>query len=204
MIERFQTLFSKKRLAFILAPLLIVFALTAGSSCDTAAQQEGKITTQNHESINSSQPLPNLTYSQRREVLNDYYTAEGDQYMLTCTMITSRGSGGNSGNDVIGIAPTIGMPVNLSNQVTAPGTPEPDTVYSGTNDQTAFILRNGHAMAVEADTNAVSGDCKPGIHPDTYMQREIDYIMSLPPDKTDGRGHVNFCPKQDCSPYMNK
>lgn len=175
-----------------------LLCLLTAAGCD-ASSQETTQTYDNRQQINTNQPIPNISYSQRRQVLLDYYGQVLNKPRLrTCTLITSRGSGGNAGNDVIGIAETLGMPINLSNQVTSSAQSEPDSVYPGTNDQTAFILRNGSAMATEADTTAITGDCPPGVHPNTIMQQVIDYNASLPPAQKNDPNRVNFCPNANC------
>lgn len=190
MIERFSMLFRTKRLAFFLAPFIILFALCANSSCG-----DSMAVTQNVQNVQDAQPVPSINFSSRRDTLNKFYEAGNDPMLLTCTMVTSRGSGGGT-NDILGIKETYGFPVNLSSQVTGPGTPEPDGVYSsGTTDQTAFILRNGLAFVTEADTGATTGNCDPSIHPNTQLQRELDYVSAQAPVSTDMHGHVNFCPK---------
>lgn len=187
----------KKRSIILLALFVLVSILLA--ACD-ATTEENTQTYDNRQQINSSQPIPNITYSQRRQVLLDYYGQVLNKPRLrTCTMITSRGGGGNSGNDIIGIAETLGMPVNLSNQVTDPTQSEPDSIYPGTNDQTVLTLRNGQAIVTEADTTAITGDCPTDVHPDTQMQHVIDFESGQPPAKQNDPNRVNFCPNADCS-----
>lgn len=189
---------SFKKMAFLVSGLLALIILTTAASCD-AATDEKQQTYNNRQQINSSQPVPNITYSQRRSVLIDYYGQVLNKPRLrTCTMITSRGSGGNAGNDIIGIAETLGMPVNLSNQVTDPNGSEPDSIYPGTNEQTVLTLRNGQAIVTEADTTAITGDCPTNVHPSTEMQAVIDFESALPPAKKDDPNRVNFCPNAQC------
>ena len=186
----------KPRTIVLLAFLVLVGILAA--SCDATVQEQQQ-TYNNRQSINSSQPIPPITYSQRRQVLLDYYGQVLNKPRLrTCTMITSRGSGGNAGNDVIGVAETLGMPVNLSNEVTDPKDSEPDSVYPGTNEQTVLVLRNGQAIVTEADTTAITGDC-PNVHPNTTMQTVIDFESKQPPAKQNDPNSVNFCPDANCS-----
>lgn len=183
----------------LIAVLSIVFLMA--DSC--GAQQAQTDQTQNNlQQINSNQPVPNITYSQRLQVLFSYYSQVLNRPRLrTCTMITSRGSGGA---DVIGLADTLGMPVNLSDQTTAPTDtnghpqPEPDGIYPGTNAQTVLVMRNGRAMVTEADTTGITGDCAPGLKPKTIMQQEIDYIEGLPPAAKGDPNNVNFCAASHC------
>lgn len=187
---------SFKKIAFLVVGLLTLIILTTAASCD-AATDEKQQTYNNRQQINSSQPVPNITYSQRRSVLIDYYGQVLNKPRLrTCTMITSRGGG--TGPDIIGIAETLGMPVNLSNQVTDSTQSEPDSIYPGTNDQTVSTLRNGQAIVTEADTTAITGDCPSNVHPDTQMQKVIDFESSLPPAKKGDPDRVNFCPNAQC------
>lgn len=186
-----------KKLAIII-PLLFLLAACYG---DTQNAQTDRTQT-NLDQINANQPVPNITYSQRLQVLYSYYGQVLNKPRLrTCTMITSRGSGGS---DVIGLADSLGMPVNLSNQSTAPTDtsghpqPEPDGIYPGNNDQTAVVFRNGRALVTEADTTAITGDCAPGLKPSTIMQKEIDYIESLPPAAKGDPNNVNFCAESHC------
>lgn len=186
----------KKHIFLALGGLLILAMLLV--ACD-ATTDEANQTYNNRQQINANQPLPDITYSQRRQVLIAYYGQVLNKPRLrTCTTITSRGSGGNAGNDIIGIAETFGMPVNLSNQVTDPTESEPDSIYPGPNDQTVLTLRNGNAVVTEADTTAITGDCPTGLHPSTQMQQLIDFESKQPPAKKDDPNRVNFCPDAKC------
>lgn len=180
--------------------LVGLFCILAASlvACD-AATTEQQQTYNNRQSINTNQPVPDISYSQRRSVLIDYYGQVLNKPRLrTCTMITSRGSGGTAGNDLIAVAETLGMPVNLSNQVTDPKDSEPDSIYPGANDQTVLTLRNGQAIVTEADTTAITGDCPSSVRPDTQMQRVINSAASLPPATANDPDRVNFCPNSKC------
>jgi hypothetical protein len=171
---------------------LFIFLATTASGCTDQAETDA--TSRNHDAINANLPIPDLTYSQRRWVLLQYYAQVLNKPILrTCTTITSRGGGGNG--DILGIAQTLGMPVSLSNQVTAPGQSEPDSVYPGSGGaQTVFVLRNGRAMVSEADTTGITGDCPPTVHPNTLFQQVIDYQEALPPASPGDQNGVNFCP----------
>lgn len=187
----------KKRIFVALGGLLLLCMFLA--ACDATTDERNQ-TYNNRQEINANQPLPDISYSQRRAVLIAYYGQVLSKPRLrTCTTITSRGSGGNAGNDIIGIAETLGMPMNLSNQVTDGTESEPDSIFPGPNDQTVLTLRNGNAIVTEADTTAITGDCPPGLHPSTQMQQLIDYEVKLPAAKKDDPNRVNFCPDAKCT-----
>jgi len=189
-----------------LAFTLFIFLTAETSGCQGQAQQaQTGQTQQNLTQINGNQHVPDITYSQRLQVLFDFYGQVLNRPRLrTCTLITSRGGVGASQDAVIGVANSLGMPVNMSNQTTAPydqnGQPqtEPDGVYPGTNDQTAVILRNGRALVTEADTTAITGDCDPSVHPNTFLQKEIDYIAALPPASKGDPNTPNLCAEAHC------
>lgn len=172
----------------IAAAIITTGILLAGCSADS---QEQNTTYTNHQQINQNLPVPSITFSSRRQVLIEYYKQVLDKPRLrTCTTISSRGA--SNGQDIIAVAETIGMPVNMSNQVTSPGLPEPDSVYPGPNDQTVFVLRNGIGVATEADTTGITGDCPPNVKPDSLMQKIIDFQAAQP----EGASGVNFLPPQ--------
>lgn len=173
-----------------LVGIFFVLALLA-TACD-ASWQESRLTWENRERINRNIPVPQLSWSSRRYVLERYYRVLERPRLRTCTVITSRGAN-MSGSDLLGIAETLGVPVNLSNQMTSAKEAEPDSVYVGQNDQTVFVFRNGIAVVTEADTTAITGDCPPGIKPNTLMQKVLDYQMAQPI----GSGEVNFLPPAD-------
>ena len=189
-----------------LAFTLFIFLTAETSGCQGQAQQaQTGQTQQNLTQINGNQHVPDITYSQRLQVLFDFYGQVLNRPRLrTCTLITSRGGVGASQDAVIGVANSLGMPVNMSNQTTAPNDqngqpqPEPDGVYPGTNDQTAVILRNGRALVTEADTTAITGDCDPSVHPNTFLQKEIDYIAALPPASKGDPNTPNLCAEAHC------
>ena len=188
----------KRRYAALTAGLLLLLSIFV-VACDAATDERNQ-TYNNRQQINANQPLPDITYSQRRQVLIAYYGQVLNKPRLrTCTMITSRGSGGNAGNDIIGMAETLGMPVNLSNQVTDPTEAEPDSIYPGPNDQTVLTLRNGNVIVTEADTTAIAGDCPTTVHPSTEMQQVIDFESKQPPANKNDPNRVNFCPDAKCS-----
>lgn len=142
-------------------------------------QQERERTRENREAINSGIPVPDLSFSIRRWVLSMFYQSLERPRLRSCTIITSRGG------DVteIGIAPTYGTAVNLSNQMTEPGISEPDSIYAGPNDQTVVVLRNGTGVVTEGDTSTVLGDCPTNIEkPKTVMQATIDFQMGGTPE----------------------
>src|SRR4051812_5039821 len=102
--------------------LLVVIASVVAVACqgDTQNAQTNQ-TQQNLTQINAVQQVPNVTYSQRLQVLFDYYGQVLNRPRLrTCTLLTARGGVGASQDAVIGVANSLGMPVNLSNQTTAP------------------------------------------------------------------------------------
>jgi hypothetical protein len=185
---------------------LFVFLTAETSGCQGEAQRSQTNQTQtNLTQINGNQHVPDITYPQRLQVLFDFYGQVLNKPRLrTCTLITSRGGVGSSQDAVIGAANSLGMPVNMSNQTTATNDaggqpqPEPDGIYPGTNDQTAVILRNGRALVTEADTTAITGDCDPSVHPNTFLQREIDYIQSLPPARKNDPETPNLCAEAHC------
>ena len=142
-----------------LAIRLIVIGLLILSSAFLAAcgaiQQEYEQTRQNRNNINEQIPVPPMDFSSRRLVLAKYYLVLSRPRLNTCTYAAGRGSYGEA------MVLTFGPSVNLSNQMTDPAIAEPDSVFSGANDQTLVVLRNGNFATIEADTDTVGGDCPP-------------------------------------------
>lgn len=160
--------------AKVLSGLLVALAL-AGCGVE---QKESDQTYHNRTSINAAIPVPEINFSTRRWVLAQFYLMLAQPRLETCTIFTARGGD----HTEIGVAPSYGSPVNLSNQMTAPNISEPDSVYSGTNDQTVVILRNGAGVIAEGDTNAVIGECPPDMmKPKTAFQATIDYTSVTKP-----------------------
>lgn len=172
-----QYLFTHKWRFFLIIPLTILGIVLMAAGCD-----DTNTVNNNSNVISNNQPIRSSTYSDRREVLLDWETQVLDNpYLRTCTIVTSRGGQESE----LAIASTIGMPVNLGNEVTAPSSPEADGVYvSQSQPGTVFKLRNGRAFYVEADANAVTGDCAPDTTlPATALQAQVTYQEGLPPSK---------------------
>lgn len=148
----------------ILGFMLIVGAIL--SACG-ASQQEANQTYYNRQSINDSIPVPPMDFSSRRLVLAKYYLVLNRRRLPTCSYLAGRGTFGEA------MIPSFGPSVNLSNQMTDPAMAEPDSVYSGTNDQTVVVLRNGNFATVEADVITVGGEC-----PAEYLLGGIYHINS--------------------------
>lgn len=140
-----------------------------------ASQKEANQTYYNRQAINDQIPVPPLNFSSRRLVLAKYYLVLGRPRLNTCSYFVGRGSYGEA------VAPTFGPSVNLSNQMTDPDIAEADSVYTGPNDQTVSVLRNGNFATVEADVITVGGECPPQYlvggakHLDTPLQTLLDF-----------------------------
>lgn len=178
-----------KRHTFFIA-IGLVFVISAVLSACGAGFQEQEQTRQNRNQINDAIPVPPMDFSSRRLVLAKYYLVLARPRLNTCSYLAGRGSYGEA------IVPTFGPSVNLSNQMTSPTISEPDSVYSGQNDQTVIVLRNGNFATVEADVITVGGDCPidylPGgyAHLNTPLQNMLDLASGIVPEfdftNTDG------------------
>lgn len=170
-----------KKILFLLA--VAVLAATVLAACG-ASQAESNTTWNNRQKINEAIPVPDLNFSARRLVLAKFYLVLERPRLNTCSYIAGRGNYGEA------VIPTFGPSVNLSNQMTAPGMSEPDSVYVGQNDQTLIVLRNGNFATVEADVVTVGGDCPPGVRPNSALQVVLENASGIKPEfdftNTDG------------------
>lgn len=159
---------------------LVLAAITAiGLSSCGVQTEEREQTRENRIAINAGIPVPQIDFSLRRWVLAQFYKSLARPRLRTCTVITSRGGDKTE----LAVAATYGSPVNLSNQMTSPEMSEPDSIYSGQNDQSVIMLRNGVGMNVEADTTVVLGECPTTMKkPETALQAIIDYQSTQQPE----------------------
>jgi len=161
---------------------LVAFIFAALISACGASGQESVQTWSNRQEINSAIPVPAISFSSRRLVLAKFYLVLERSRLNTCTYIS-----GYQGGAII---PTFGPSVNLSNQMTNPVESEPDSVYTGTNDQTLIVLRNGNFATVEDSVTTVGGDCPSGVRVDSALQIMLENASGITPEfdftNTDG------------------
>lgn len=179
-MKLFSGMKSYQKTMILVGVLLLAVAILSGC----AGQQESNQTWRNREKINAAIRVPDLSYSTRRLVLAKYYLVLERPRLNTCSYIAGRGSYGEA------VIPTFGPSVNLSNQMTAPGMSEPDSVYVGQNDQTLIVLRNGNFATVEADVVTVGGECPAGLRTSSPLQIMLEAASGIVPDfdftNTDG------------------
>lgn len=141
---------SKSKLGLIILSTVVTSVVL--SACESGYLKDARQTRNNVDNIVTNQPQPDLKYSQRRNSLGIYYKLIGERYMPSCTIFIMPGQ--------IAMMDSVGTAVNLSHQMTSPDQPEPDSVNTGTTDQTIALSTNNKAVVSEADTiDVVNSRC---------------------------------------------